>query len=712
MLPKFCSYKLFLLFYLFIVLIFTSSSKTSASNDWSMFLKDPVHSGYNIDEKKLLPPLEIKWSFSGYSFSSAAIYEDKVFIRSGGYLYSLDSLDGSVNWTHNYYQPTPHSSPAIFENNVYIGNRIGPNNSCTNCSLQALDLSTGLLKWEIKLPRGALDPTVVDGVVYFGSDDGYLRAANAFTGELVWTSTKLGNGVLSIPVVTQGRVFAGTDNGRLYALDASSGVILWSYSLGGLIFSSPSFSNGTLYIGSGTNKVYALDFLTGNPKWVFTEAHDSVWGSPAIADGKLFIQDLGGSIFSINAETGSLIWTYKTSAIPSSSYSSPAIANGVVYIGSQDRYLYAFDMEDGTPLWKFDTGGAITASPAILNGLLYIGSKSGNFYALGGEKPPLPSLSVPDIKQYSVPWNDDLYDHASAWAEIPTIERWGCALTSATMVLKYFGHIYVTPGVLNDWLSSQSDGYLRNGLLNWLAISRYTRLMDSPVSPTLLYNKLEAQDNNLIEELNHDRPVILKEPGHFIVVKSQLPSSFGINDPAYANRTSLEHYNNTYLSAASYQPTHTDLSYLLLAISSNFSIKVIDPEGKEIMGKFFSEEPLVEDGGGQGTSGEPLNIFQLQGPQNGKHKILVLGEGKYQLDSYLYNSEGNVTQNSLTGEIKSDHPDQYSIFWDSYPTIIQEVTLFSIINDIDTAFANGLFANNGLYTAIKKLLENSVKTLH
>src|SRR3990167_8842382 len=318
----------FVLFYFFFLMASClSSSKALAFNDWPMFMKDPSHSGLNSDETGLKPPFQIKWVFPGYSFSSAAVSQNSILVRTGGFLYSLNSLDGDIN-----------------------------------CSLQALDLSTGIVRWEIKLSRGALDPTISDGVVYFGSDDGYMRAVDASSGQLLWISSKLGNGVLSIPAVSEGKVFGGTDTGMFYVLDSSTGEVLWNYSLGGLIFSSPSVVNGVVYIGSGLNYVYAFDVSTGNHKWIFTQAGDSVWGSPAVAAGKVFIQDLAGNIYALDAENGNLIWSYKTAAKPSSSYSSPAVANGIVYIGSQDGNVYGFNSDDGNVMWQFNTGGPVFRS--------------------------------------------------------------------------------------------------------------------------------------------------------------------------------------------------------------------------------------------------------------------------------------------------------------------------------------------------------------
>lgn len=256
---------------------------------------------------------------------------------------------------------------------------------------------------------------------------------------------------------------------------------------------------------------------------------------------------------------------------------------------------------------------------------------------------PYTSLNVTDLKQYSGGWENDNYDNTAG-----TIKQFGCALTSASMVLKYRGH-NINPNTLNDWLKSQSDGYLTNGLVNWLAISRYTYLNKSLSSPALEFRRVITSDNNLINELNNDRPAILKEPGHFIVAKSQTASSFGINDPGYDNRPTLASYNGSYSGIYSYRPTFTNLAYILLTLSSDYSLKIYDPDGNEITGYTYTEEGINDDAGGNQNSSGSLTVFEYPTPAIGQYPIEVTGpSGPYTIKSYTYDEAGNLTDNGPT----------------------------------------------------------------
>ena len=69
------------------------------------------------------------------------------------------------------------------------------------------------------------------GVVYVGSQDNYVYALDAFTGDLVWRY-ETGWRVLSSPAITDGVVYVGSLDHYLYALDAATGNLLWRYKTG------------------------------------------------------------------------------------------------------------------------------------------------------------------------------------------------------------------------------------------------------------------------------------------------------------------------------------------------------------------------------------------------------------------------------------------------------------------------------------------------
>ncbi len=140
--------------------------------------------------------------------------------------------------------------------------------SAGETTLTTGNVSQLVSKWTYKTGGPiAASPTIVGGVVYVGSWDGYEYALDAVTGALKW-KTFLGIttgqsgcspqtlGVSSAAAVTGGVVYVGGGDSYWYALDAASGNVLWrvftgdnSAASGHYNWSSPLLYNGYAYIG-------------------------------------------------------------------------------------------------------------------------------------------------------------------------------------------------------------------------------------------------------------------------------------------------------------------------------------------------------------------------------------------------------------------------------------------------------------------------------
>ena len=394
---------LFITFSPILIFLQVSPSKAQTSGDWPMFRKDPVHSGYSSEETSLKPPLQLLWRSSRASGApnSPVVSDGKVFVEFAGRLFAHNALTGDLIWSKD----TPaslHSSAALANDTIFEGN------PCTsNCGVVAHNTETGNEKWRLDLlPNGAGDPNLENGILYFGSHN-FVKAADMYTGKLLWTSPPLNDGVIAVPAISNGRVFVGTWSGLFYSLSSSDGTILWQFHTGGVTYSSPSVTNDTVYVGSGTQNVYAIDIETGKEKWTYTGGKDSVWGSPAIAYGNLYVQDLSGHVHALDINNGNLIWLYRTLATGNTSVSSPAVANGVVYVGSQDKNIYALDAYTGNVLWQYQTDGAVYSSPAISNGKLFVSSDDGYLYAFGNiESTPTPTPTpIPLMGSFELPYS-------------------------------------------------------------------------------------------------------------------------------------------------------------------------------------------------------------------------------------------------------------------------------------------------------------------
>ncbi len=341
--------------------------------------------------------------------------------------------------------------------------------------------------------------------------------------------------------------------------------------------------------------------------------------------------------------------------------------------------------------------------------------------------PPTPTsipnsnyLNVPDIKQFSSPWGSQEYDSALNWSpNNPNISRWGCALTSASMILNYHG-FPINPTALNDWLKLQPDGYIRNGGIMWTAISRYSRFHKAGFQPSLEFNYKTPDNESLADDIEAGRPGIIKfqKPTtgstHLVVARGISVNEFIINDPATNNTdpemTEVSTKWGTWVKTGMFTPSYTDLSYIVLLITDGFSLKVFDINGVEVTTGYEIENPLSSDDQ-TANSGSPLNAFYLPKPESGFYRAEVTGNGEFILDTYLYDVNGNVTPKSFTELINTGKTKSFSLYLNkddyglSYAT---QLTLNSFLVDWDFAIQGEKIKNKGISTSVYQLIENAI----
>jgi polyvinyl alcohol dehydrogenase (cytochrome) len=130
------------------------------------------------------------------------------------------------------------------------------------------------LKMHWKLKAGGkvtTQPIVVNGLVYWGSWDGFEHATNPTTGKDAWAvnlgqsapvcTPKVHHGVLSsadfatlsIGGVKTPVIFVGGGDVNLYALNANTGATIWHVALGTVpdyfLYGSPAYYKGSVYMG-------------------------------------------------------------------------------------------------------------------------------------------------------------------------------------------------------------------------------------------------------------------------------------------------------------------------------------------------------------------------------------------------------------------------------------------------------------------------------
>ena len=195
------------------------------------------------------------------------------------------------------------AAPAVSGGMVYVGSNTG--------FIVALNASTGAEVWA-KGTAGAIEssPAVAGGIVYAGSDDDILYALNARTGAVVWTAGPIGDFVQTAPLVSGGIVYWGTRNGSVYAVNAKTGVTVWTVSLGGQIGRSFALANGQLFATSTTAGLCALSTSSGSQAFCVAGGEELGLNYPTASQELIYATALGHGIFAWPQASGLTTYTF------------------------------------------------------------------------------------------------------------------------------------------------------------------------------------------------------------------------------------------------------------------------------------------------------------------------------------------------------------------------------------------------------------------
>ena len=276
--------------------------------------------------------------------------------------------------------------------------------------------------------------TVVAGVAYIGSWDGYEYALNASTGALIW-KTFLGVttapacsppqiGVASVAAVVNGVVYVGGGDSNWYALDATTGAVLWTVPTGDnsatgghYNWASPLIVGNSAYIGIASlgdcplvqGQLLRVDLTThavvATVNFVPTgQVGGGIWTTPAIdlATNTVYVtsgtrnvatQTTSEAMVAVDATTLAIksFWQIPLSAANADSDwgNSPILfsdshGRAIVAGINKNGFLYAFDRSNLAlgPIWSEQIavggicptcGDASVASMAFGQGLLFVG---------------------------------------------------------------------------------------------------------------------------------------------------------------------------------------------------------------------------------------------------------------------------------------------------------------------------------------------------
>ncbi len=256
------------------------------------------------------------------------------------------------------------------------------------------------LKW-IHTTAGTIStqPAVANGVIYWGSWDGYEHATNLDNSTL-WalnlgrsaaacSQTPVGVAstatIATVPIngVMTSVDFVAGGNVTFYALNAKTRAVIWSTVLGSPpahnIWGSPMVYNGSVYIGMASladcplvqGQLIQMNASTGAIQHVFNTVPNGctgagVWGAPTL-----------------DVTAGTI---YFATGNPGSCSSGEPYAESVMEVKASDlTFIHHWQIPTNQQLFDTDFGNTPTLFTATINGVLTqmvgIGGKNGFYYA-------------------------------------------------------------------------------------------------------------------------------------------------------------------------------------------------------------------------------------------------------------------------------------------------------------------------------------------
>ncbi len=359
---------------------------------WSQFMFDAGHSGFNPNETVLSPRqvagLHQLWDVSlgppvdASGTSAPVIAHDVVYVAWGSNSVAAVRLsDKRVLW-RRHFDAGVGSRPAVMNGVLYV---------TVGSALFALRASTGSKVWSYDTRQDLFFtvPTIADGVVYLTSTNGVVYSFNAATGAKRW-SRVVGGQLDSAPALGTGAIVVAANllsGARVLALGLSSGHVLWTRDVPGMVWlGGPAVSKSTVYVGAnaGNATLYALQLSDGKRLWSGPLFSYEIESTPAVAGDIVIAGTIENGLRAFDARDGAVRWTATFGG--TEFWASPVIADGVAYTIDDVGTLRALSASTGAVLWSVDEqefGFAAMGTVAVLDGGVYSATSGGDLIAYG-----------------------------------------------------------------------------------------------------------------------------------------------------------------------------------------------------------------------------------------------------------------------------------------------------------------------------------------
>ncbi len=286
------------------------------------------------------------WDFKAdgiFGTSGPEVSNGRVFIGDRAHnFYCIDDKNGKEIWRFRTGD-TIDASPLVVNDMVVFTSK--------DFFVYALDTETGKMLWAFRTGGWAGFTPVTDGEsIFVGSSDCYLYCLS-FNGNEKWRFKTNGNIFTKDDVpILDGIIYFGSDDGNIYGVDVKTGKEVWRFRTGGIVNRPPAIKDGRLYVLSHDGYFYCIDIETCRAVWRFNTSSCKGGTKAVLLEDRITFASEDFNMYCLDND-GKLMWKFRTGG---HIWGTPAYYKGNIFLGSYDCRLYCLDL-DGNVLWRFET---------------------------------------------------------------------------------------------------------------------------------------------------------------------------------------------------------------------------------------------------------------------------------------------------------------------------------------------------------------------
>jgi eukaryotic-like serine/threonine-protein kinase len=313
---------------------------------------------------------QLIWELNNQQFSSGtpSVYKGNVYCYGWDGFYAVDARTGVQKWKFPLATVT-NTGNANFFNSPVVANDVAYL-AAFDGYVYALNTIDGSLKWKTKSIAGkpfVSSVTLNNNLLYSGCEDNLLYALDITSGNIVWTANTEMPSYVN-PLVVNGNVYVQGWSKSWYMLNGTTGAVIWTRE-GFDNMSSPTYRDGIIYEGGG-NTATAVNAATGTLLWLIHLSPDGLSynerSSPVIDGGKFYSASGDGTFYVYDATTRDLVWKFSTGS-GATINSSPVLSDGIIYTSNNNGTLWGLKAKDGSVAFEVGIGNGFLASPVAVD---------------------------------------------------------------------------------------------------------------------------------------------------------------------------------------------------------------------------------------------------------------------------------------------------------------------------------------------------------